>query len=145
MFVKLLPNQIPSVWEQIKFTVTKASDLSGDSLRRYLNVLLHSLLNSKSCCFVRANSDRKLLAIIIVKIVIEEYTGDKSLLIENLYSFQSVDWSEWLDNFNTVKQLAVKENCKRIIAHSRNPAVFDLATRLGFEETERSFSLYIGE
>jgi len=141
MIIRLLSTQIPQAWELIKFACVKADEVNNGDMPHYFNELLHALLSDKAQCFVKLDDERKILALLITRIMIDKITGRKSLLIQALYSWKSVDDKEWQDGFNFVKEFAKHEQCKRISFESRNPRVWQLTETLGFRENLRRFTL----
>jgi hypothetical protein len=139
MFVRLLPNQIPSFWEAIKYAAVKADAIRDKDIPRYLNQLLYALLSDKAQCFIRLSDDRKLQVVVITRLIADQVTGDKSLFINCIYGFQSSDIDTWRDNFSTVVSYAKQRECKMIIAWSANERVWEICDNLGFEERLRSF------
>jgi len=142
--IRIPPIQIPFFWEVIKQTVVQADEVEVKDRPFYFNSLLHSLLNDKSQCFVRLNEEKRLLALMITKIAIDKITGDKSLSIQNLYSWKMVDDKEWQNDFLFFRSFAKKEDCKYVSFESRNPRVWQLGELAGFREKSRMFSLTLG-
>ncbi len=143
MLIKLLPNQIPMLWNQIKFAAVNADRINEKDRESYLVRLLYSLLGNKAQCFIRLDESRILQAVIITRLMVDEMTGDNSLLVQCLYSFQGVPDSAWSDDLDAIKIFALKNRCKKIISYSNNKRVFDLANQLGFEERFRCFVKYM--
>ena len=141
MIIRVLPVQIPKLWEVIKFACVQADEVNKENMPSYFNELLHSLLSDKAQCFLRLGDDRTLLAVLITRILVDKITGGKSLFIQALYSWKSADDREWQDDFNFVKEFAEHENCKRISFESRNNKVWKIAEFLGFKENLRKFTL----
>lgn len=142
--IKLLPIQIPFMWETLKFVATKADEVDKKELQPYLNELLHALLSDKAQCFVRLDEKRTLLALLITKIMGNKRTGEKYLYIQCLYSFQLVDDSIWRKDMIFIRQFADKEKCSYISFDSRNTKVQEIGRMLGFEEVNRNFSMKLG-
>lgn len=139
MFIKVLPSQVPMIWEQIKYAVSNADRVDSRDLQNYLSNLLGTLLSDKAQCFVRLGPQRTLLAVVITRFMNDEMTGDKTLLIQSLYSFSPVPDDEWLVNMNTIESYAIKKGCKKVMCYSNNDRVFELASQLKFQEHFRCF------
>jgi len=139
VFIKVPAQQIPLLWEHIKFAVVSADRIDERDLQNYLGNLLGDLLSDKAQCFVRMDEQRMLLAVVITRVMFDEMTGYRSLLIQCLYSFKPVSTDEWITNMNIVEAYAIKRGCKKVIAYSTNPRVFELAAELGFNERYRCF------
>lgn len=139
MFIRLLPSQVPRLWNQIKYAASNADRVNERDLPKYLTRLLHALMSEKAQCFIRLNEDRTLMAVVITRILIDDMTGDKSLLIQCLYSFQGVPDQEWKEDMDIVELFAQKTKCKKILSYSNNPRVYELTGQLNFEERYRCF------
>jgi len=141
MVIKLLPSQIPIFWEAIKFAVVSVDEVIEKDREAYLNLLLHSLLNSKSQCFVRLNEERRLSALFITRFSINKVTGEKNLSIRILYSWKRSQDEEWKDTFAVIKKFAEHEGCTDITFRSKNPRIWHLGEIMGFKESSRAFTL----
>ena len=139
MIIRLLPTQVPKLWEAIKQAATQADEIEKEDIQPYLNELLHSLLNDKSQCWVRLSDEKRLLGLAVTKIAIDKITGDKSLVIRVLYSWSNVDDKEWQNDIFFVREFAKHEECKRISFESRNERVWQIGEFLGFKESLRTF------
>jgi hypothetical protein len=143
MIIRILPNQVPRLWEAIKFAAVKANRIEEKDLPFYLNKLLADLLNDKAQCFVRIGEDRQLQAIIITKIIVDMLSGSKGLSINCLYSFESVPNEVWITTMKSLFEFAKASECKIISAYSSNERVFDLVSLVGFTERFRCFSMEV--
>lgn len=141
---RILPVQIPQLWEVIKFACVQADEVNKEDMPSYLNELLHALLSDKAQCFLRLGDDRTLLVLLVTRILVDKITGRKSLFLQCLYSWKSVPDEEWQDNFNFIKEFAEHEQCKIIFFEPRNPRVWKLAELFGCQETNRRFIFKIG-
>jgi hypothetical protein len=104
-----------------------------------LNRLLADLLSEKAQCFIRYNEARQLQAVVITRFIQDLITGEKSLLINTLYSFQSVGEDEWKSNMDVIEKFARNTKCKNISTYSNVSRVYELASSLGFNELFRCF------
>ena len=57
MVIELLPDQVPRLWDAIKYGVVHTGNISEKDRPAYLCCLLHALLSSKANCFVWLNDD----------------------------------------------------------------------------------------
>lgn len=143
MAIQLTPDQIPRFWEAIKWASVNSDYVEVEHRQTYLNHLLYLLLSGKAQCFVRLDEERKLKAIAITKVVVDEMTGKKGLLIRNVYSFQSHPTNEWIDDLNDLVKLAKKQDCSSIYAWSNNPQVERLAKSVNLKELTKSYGMYL--
>lgn len=143
MVIKLTPDQVPRLWEAIKYAVIHVNNISDKDCSLYLQRLLHALLSSKAQCFVRMSEDRELLAICITKIIGDEITGEKSIFISCLYSFESSSMDTWRKDKEIIIKFAKKEGCSKVTTYSSNPGIFNLAEKLGLSERYRCFIMEV--
>ena len=143
MFIRLTPNQVPRLWENIKFAISRTDDISEGDRPLYLNRLLHALLNGQAWCIIRMDEDRKLLGIGILRLMSDDITGESSIFIESVYSFARIPMDLWKEVLEITTKYAKKENCSKITAYSSNPKVFEIAKELGFNERYRYFEMEI--
>lgn len=144
MVIRILPVQVPQLWEAIKFACVQADEVNKEDMPSYFNELLHALLSDKAQCFLRLGDDRTLLLLMITRIMIDKITGRKSLFVQALYSWKNVEDKEWQDDYRFIREFAKQEQCKRISFESRNPRVWQLAEVLGFRENLRRFVFDLG-
>lgn len=143
MTIKLLPDQVPKLWNAIKFAAATVDRVKEKNLPNYLNKLLAALLSDKAQCFIRMDENRHLLAIALTKISIDDISGDKVLTITCVYSFQKSAATDWNEDRELLRSFAIKSGCKRIVTHSSNPRIFDLALSNGFSEQYRCYTLEV--
>ena len=143
MILKLLPNQIPMVWNYVKYAYHRVFNIDGNDLVIITNELLHSLLSERSQCFVKLDNERKVNAIIITKVVVDKYTGTKQFLLEVVYAFQNTTISERFDDLDYFISQARKVNCSEITAYVNSSRVYNLMDKLGWVETGRSYKKQI--
>ena len=143
MIIELLPDQVPKLWDAIKYGVVHTGNINEKDRPPYLCCLLHALLSSKANCFVWLDNERNLIAICIVRTMCDNITGKKSLIIESLYSFERSTLSIWREGLKLSIKLAKKRNCTKIIALAADPRVCTIAEKLGFNERYRSFEMEV--
>ena len=139
MIIRLLSSQIPTFWEAIKFSVVQVREIRERDRQRYLNGLLHDLLSDKAQCFVRLSDKRMLIGLLITKIIIDKISGEKSLSLQTLYSWRSVDDREWSSDFLFVKEFAKYEECSCILFETEHPRIRQISEFLGFREKHRVY------
>jgi len=141
MLIKILPSQVVQLWEAIKYAATRVDEVDEKYLSKYLNELLHSLLNEKSQCFVRLNDKREIITIAITKILRNNITGEKYFQVQGVYGFKSASNDVWKRDWESFVEFAKKENCSYMGFQSRNSRIWDIAKMIGMEEAYRIFKL----
>jgi hypothetical protein len=141
MLIKILPDQIIQLWEEIKYAATIADEVDEKDLPKYLNNLLHSLLNEKAQCFVRIDDKREIVTIGITKLLFNNVTGEKYLQVQSGYGFKKAEDHLWKQDWEVMKEFAKKENCSYVGVASRNRRVWELGKLIGMTEMFRVFSV----
>lgn len=144
IIVRILPIQVPRLWEAVKFACVQADEVKKEDIPSYLNELLHALLNEKAQCFIRLDEDRSLLALMVTRIMGDKITGKKQLLLQCLYSFKTVDYDVWTRDWKLVMDFAKAEKCEYISFESKHPRIWEIGESLGFQETFRRFVFEVG-
>lgn len=139
--IRMLPGQIPQIWDVVKFASVTADVVPENGRQVYLNKLLHNLLNDKCQCFIRFDDDRQLIALAITRLTVDPITGDKSLVIDCLFSFKQTPEEQWKSDIELIKSFARSSGCRRVVTQSSNQRIFDIVTSVGFSEQVRSFSM----
>jgi len=131
MNIRIQSDQVPIVWDAIKFASVKSNSIEDKYIPSYLNTLLCDLLSSKAQCFVRLSEKRELLAIAITKIMLDNTTGMKSLTVESLFSFESTTTDEWKSGIELIRKFAKASECSFITTYSRTDRVNSLLESIG--------------
>ena len=141
MLIKILPDQVVQLWEPIKYAATMADEVDEKDMPKYLNELLHALLNEKAQCFVRIDDKREIATIGITRLLFNNVTGEKYLQIQIGYAFKKSEDYLWKQDWEVMKEFAKKENCSYVGVMSRNKRVWELGKLIGMTETYRVFSV----
>lgn len=137
--------QIPLMWENIKFVTSSAGAIDSEHSQEYFNDLLYFLLCDKAQCWIRMDKDRKMTMLWITRILFNIVRGRKYLLIEAVYSWKVTDSEAWIGLFNLMKEFAMKEMCDRIVVESSTDRVIQIASGLGFKEGPKTFIFDLSE
>lgn len=142
MVIRLLPNQIPTFWEAIKFAALKSEAIPEENREAYLNDLLHSLLNGKSICAVRLTNEKQLWSMMILKFIVNKVTNERSLFITAVYNWgKRAELSQMLEEFSLLKEFAKREGCKYVSFESKNTRVWEVAEAVGFKESFKHYRM----
>jgi hypothetical protein len=143
MLIKVLPNQIPLVWEHVKFAVTQINEIAPENLTAALTRLLHDLLNEKAQCWVTLNQDRVLLNISITRVGDNSITGERELNCLFLYAYQGMTDSACKGIIAAFREFARITGCTRITGASRHPRLCELLEQHGLIPEYRTFTLTV--
>lgn len=140
----LLPDQIPSFWDSIKFAVVRAELLKPEKWDRYLNRLLYSLLSAKAQCFVRLDNDRRLQMLGLTTINVDSVNDEKTLFCYSLYSFAKAPIEVWKSDYEDLVRWAKANDCRSITTWSNNEKAISLFKAMGMSERLRMYYISIG-
>jgi len=141
MLIKILPNQVVQLWETIKYAAIKVDETDEKDLPKYLNELLHALLNEKAQCFVRLDDKREVAAIAITRFLMNNVNGEKYFQVQCVYGFKAAPNEVWKRDWEVLKEFAKKENCSYMGFQSRNKRIWDIGKTIGMTEAYRVFKL----
>jgi len=148
MLTKLLPDQISKFWDVIKYAIEESlPPVAGEGPDRMNNILM-SLLSNKSQCWASyaVNGDqRKFDGIVITKVLYDDISDTRNLLIYCLYGYGDVGRDSWLSGFKALVKYAGSKNCCRIIGYTDVPSIARIVRRLGGETRYTFVSLPLAE
>ena len=88
------------------------------------------------------NNDTKLIEVVCVtQIMLNKERDEKYLEIRCLYSYTLQTAEFWPSAIELIKRFAKAENCKYVVAKSKNQRIFNIVNSVGFQETLRIFEL----
>ena len=143
MHIKLLPSQIPMVWEHIKFGIAQIGEVPNEYMNTYCVHLLHRLLSGSYQCWVLLNADRVLLNISVTKITEDPFQGARELWIEGFYAFQGTTVTSMTELFSLYRAFAKKMGCARVAASSRVPRAKEILEQHGFVAQRQVYTLSV--
>lgn len=136
MLTKLLPDQISRFWDVIKYAIGESlPPIAGESPDK-INRILMSLLSSKAQCWASytvIEEQRKFEGIVVTRIVYDDMSDTRSLLIYCLYGYEKVERGSWLSGFKTLTKYAISRGCERIVGYTDLPSIVKIAERFGGE------------
>jgi len=132
MVQQIMPEQIPEFWEAAKEAVEIAiPDVYGESPQK-MNNILSSLLDGAMILWVNFESaERKTNGLFITKIVEDDITEVKSLLLYCLHTYYAVSPLNWAEGWEAMRKYGMSLGCKRMIAYTDVPFIIDEAKKVG--------------
>jgi len=131
MLLKLLPEQIPSYWDEIKEGMLKTIPVGiPDRAAKILNKLL---LGTAQCWLsYHRGSDGAIIDAVIITVIVEDQVHDtRNLDIYALWSTSITKRSSWIEGIEALKKYARKKGCTRIIGRSNVDSVLEFVRRAG--------------
>lgn len=134
MLVLLLPSQISSKWEVIKYAISESLPPTVDMSSEVMNNLLMSLLDGSSQCWVsyQENDEVKSVDAILVTTFIEDFLSrTKTLQIYSLYGTKPIEDESWVVGLQTLKRYAKANGCIKVTAYSNVERIEEIVNILG--------------
>ena len=142
--IRLLPAQVPQVWDAIKLAAVRSQEVSESALPQTCLRLLHGLLSDTVQCLVSLDEDRTILQIALTQVRVHQITGQRDLEIIGLYSFKLMQEDDALASMDLFRRIARSQECQQIVVSSRNPRLWKLYETLGFTASHRSYVYVMG-
>ncbi len=143
MHIKVLPTQIPLVWEHIKFGISQIGEIPNECMGTYYVHLLHQLLSGRYQCWVLLNPDRVLLNVSITRIIDDPRQGERELYIEGFYAFQGTTVTSMTELISLYTQFAKQAGCAKLTADSRVPRAREILEQHGFVPQRQKYALRV--
>lgn len=145
MIIRLSTIQISDHWEAIKDMLDRAvSDIPGQ-LANTDNNVLRFLLIGESVCWIGykkiAERRNDIVCMLITRIIFDDITGIRSLLIYCLAGWDVLDFDFYKNGIETLKKYQKESGCHRIAFYSDEPRILQIAERLGFDTSLRFATL----
>ena len=141
MIIRLSTIQISTHWEAIKDMIGESlPDISGQLANRDNNIL-RSLLIGDSVCWIGykkiAEKQNDIVSMMITRIIFDDITGIRSLLIYCLKGWEAMDIDFYGEGVDVLKRYGKEASCHRIIFYSDEPLVIRVTGKLGFNTDMR--------
>ena len=147
MLTKLLPDQISKFWDVIKYAIEESlPPVVGEGPDK-MNKILMSLLSDKAQCWASYTMDgerRKFEGIMITRVMYDDVSDTKNLLIYCFYGYDNIERASWLNGFRTLVKYASSRDCHRIVGYTDLPSVVKIAERFGGEARYAFVSVPLG-
>lgn len=127
-----MPDQISKFWEIIKYAIEESlPPIVGESPDK-MNKILASLLIGKGQCWVsydKEDKENRFEGIVITKVLYDDISDTKNLLIYCLYGYEDVNKGSWLSGFKSLVKFAISQGCSQIIGYSDVPLILKVVER----------------
>jgi hypothetical protein len=132
-------------WHFIKDAMEKAfPPVAQQSEEAFLAMQEQFLLGEMDCWFgVESLDSEEIIAVMTTKVVNDEVTRTRNMLIFSVTSYQVHSMNLWIDGYDTLKKYAAAKGCAKIISFSDNPRVLSIAKNLGADVEWRLIQLDI--
>jgi len=134
MLTKLLPDQISTFWDIIKYAIEESLPPTVGESPNKMNNILSALLCGKVQCwasYTKSEGESRFEAIVVTKILYDDASDTRSLLIYCLYGYENVDKSSWSSGLKTLIKFAASQGCSQIVGYSDVSLIVKLVNSLG--------------
>lgn len=132
MLVQLMPEQISTYWEQIRYSIESAAPPTvSDKID--MNNILQSILADTMQVWVSVDKPTGRIAAIVVTTIVADIGMKRAdLLIYSLFGLGDVIGKDnWKDGFDTLRGYARSRGCGRVTAYTQSDAIKKLAKWFG--------------
>jgi len=136
MLTRLLPEQISKFWDIIKYAIECSLPPTAGEHPDKMNRILSAALSGKIevwASYTKGEEGNKFEGIMVTRILYDDASNTKNLLIYCLYGYGRIDRSSWSHGLKIIAKYAKSKNCARIIAYTNSPYIVELVRRLGGE------------
>jgi len=135
MLLRLLPEQIPQYWDEIKEGILRTIPVGiPDRAAKILNKLL---LGTAQCwlSYHRGGNETRdgvVMDAVIITVIVEDQVHDVlNLDIYALWSIDTTRRSSWIEGIEALKKYARKKGCSRIIGRSNVESILEFVRKAG--------------
>lgn len=136
MITRLLPDQISAHWDVIKYGVERSLPPIVTNNDDKMNRILSSLLSGKTQCWLSYERDgerSKLNAVVLTKMLYDEVSGSKNLLLYSVYGYSQMTQRHWMEGFAFMSKHALAQGCTGLVAYTDVPYLIEMAKQYGAE------------
>lgn len=132
MLNKLLPQQISTLWDVIKFGVQHSVPPTVREKPGVLDRILAACLWGELDVWVSYQKDEEnkeidIEAVSLTQVLYDEASDTSSLLLYSLYAFKHISEKSWEEAFNKVAEYAKSKGCSRIICYTKVDRIIEMA------------------
>jgi hypothetical protein len=146
MLTKLLPDQIAKFWSVIKFAVEQSlPPIVGEHPDRMNRILSSALSGGVDvwASYTRNEEVVKFEGIALTKILYDDVSITKNLLIYCFYGYTNVNSDSWLEGLKSLLKYAKRMECSFVTAYTDIPHVVEIASKLGADVKYRFISFEV--
>lgn len=148
MLTRLLPDQISKFWDVIKYAIEESlPPIVGDHPDKMNRILTSTLSGSTDVWASHEKQEdiNKFEGIVLTRILYDDASDTRNLLIYCLYGYDLVSNRSWLEGLMTILRYAEGKHCAQIIAYTEIPHIIELVKKLGGKATYTFISFNVNE
>ena len=132
MLLKLMPEQIPEYWDELKDGIVKTIPVGvPDRASKILNKLLLGAAQCWLSYHKNSTGEPEMDAVIITVIVEDQVHDTLNLDIYALWSIGTTTKNSWLEGIDALKKYAEKKGCTRVIGRSDVESILEFVKMAG--------------
>lgn len=132
MIVKLLPQQIESLWDSIRFGIIKSLAPTVDITATTIRNILCQLMRGDIQCWCIYGEDKDIYGYVTTSIIIDANTKDRTLLIYSFSSQKQMSLDMWEDGLKAIEKYARVNMCSIISAYTSNQSIVEITKTYGY-------------
>lgn len=148
MLTKLLPEQISKFWDIISYAVENSLPPTIGEHPDKMNRILSSCLCGRIEVWASYNRHEdaiKFEGIVLTRILVDDASYTRSLLIYCLYGYEEVKKESWSRGLKALLKYAKVKNCSKISAYTSSKYLVQLAEKLGASSSYTYISFDVNE
>jgi hypothetical protein len=133
MITQLLPDQIATLWNYIKFAFEESIPPSADKKAYDSNNVLTALLSGKAQCWVvyeKTTNGRKFEGVVITEVIRDNIMETRNLLIYSIYG-SNISNRSWREGLVALAKWGIRKGCKAIVGYTDNKLIVDKVLQFG--------------
>lgn len=148
MLTKLLPDQISKFWDIISYAVENSLPPTVGEHPDKMNRILSSCLCGRIevwASYNRQDDIIKFEGIVLTRILFDDASYTKSLLIYCLYGYEEFNKESWFGGLKALLKYARSKNCSKISAYTNSKYLVKLVDSLGANTAYTYISFDVNE
>jgi len=148
MLTQLTLDQVSSYWDIVKYAIEESlPPLTVDHPDR-MNKILSNLLSNESQCwvsYIKGEEETKFEGVVVTKIIYDDVSDTKNLLIYCLYGYDAIDSKSWMIGLEALVKYAKANNCAQVVGYTDVPRVIEIVNSLGGQTDYTFISFNVNE
>lgn len=133
MINQLLPDQVATLWDYIKYAFEESIPPSADKRTYDSNQVLSALLSGKAQCWVlyeKIANERRFEGVVITEIIRDNIMNTRNLLVYSMYG-TNISNKSWREGLVSLAKWGVRKGCKAIVGYTDNKLLIDKVLQFG--------------
>jgi hypothetical protein len=135
MFIKLLPDQVPTYWDIVKHGCQQVLPPMTADNEAAMNGVLKNLLTGQLQCWVGFTEAQQFNGFIITEISTDTFSDQRFLRLYVLYGVRLISEDLWKEGFEKLEAFARSNNCQVMTGYTNNERLCEKIEKLGLIKT----------